>query len=838
MAIISGSVLFNVTNSAPTTGTPNPGVPIVLWSSTTGKGLAIKTDASGNFVFNNVPDDTYKLVESWGATTTITSPGDYASAATMSEPTPQDPPIGNVPSPPVTANMVQSLSPNTRNLNVTGNLSGQNFVDGPVQDVPLPALDTTLIGGNLITAADGGTWGTLPAGTAVNQSPPSAPYAGVVPQFGYQQAGATAPGDGNYSVININTFTVFSGWFNSADHNERDETGRQQLVNGASPGSLVFTNTIPNLVPNSYYLLSLWIMNLYFTGQLPAVGVRVVDQNGTTIFNQALSNVGITSIPTWRETSTLLNIGNNSTVAVQIYSNGPAGNGNDYAIDDITFTQAQVDTVLSATKTVTRDYAAVGDTLEYTVVLKNVGESTATSIIFSDTIPSGTSFETGSVTINNTPFAALNPTPPGFTISSPATLASGGSITITFRTLVNTIPNPNPVVNTARTSYVITPIVGGATIAQAVMSNTAVTTINQAELRSVKTRDLSIATIGDIITYTIPVGNFGTTVANGVTLIDTIPNGTTLVPNTVKVDGTVIAGTTPNPPGGLSLGSIDVNTTKTVSFQVIVTTIPVPNPLSNSGLTNYSYTVDPSAPRVKAASTNTNSVLTQVNGVILNATKQVNKQYADKGNVLTYTIPITNTGNTTAFNVVFMDTVPNDTTLVTGSFKQDGVSVSGTPNPPGAALPNPIGASRTSVVTFQVTINTVPTPNPIPNAANVSSAFTIDTNRTGTTTVNTNIVTTQVNHVSLGNITKSVDKTYADCGETITYTINIPNSGNVTATNVVFKDTIPNGTVLDPTSVRVNGVQQPGANPSAGINIGSIDPGAITSVVFAVVVQC
>ncbi|PER91228.1 hypothetical protein CN488_31820, partial [Bacillus anthracis] len=69
---------------------------------------------------------------------------------------------------------------------------------------------------------------------------------------------------------------------------------------------------------------------------------------------------------------------------------------------------------------------------------------------------------------------------------------------------------------------------------------------------------------------------------------------------------------------------------------------------------------------------------------------------------------------------------------------------------------------------------------------------------------------------------KSVDKTFAEVGDVLTYTFALTNDGNVAANNVLLSDSIANGTSFVPNSVIVNGVTQPGITP-ASINIGSIN---------------
>ncbi|PFR33676.1 hypothetical protein COK29_34020, partial [Bacillus cereus] len=69
---------------------------------------------------------------------------------------------------------------------------------------------------------------------------------------------------------------------------------------------------------------------------------------------------------------------------------------------------------------------------------------------------------------------------------------------------------------------------------------------------------------------------------------------------------------------------------------------------------------------------------------------------------------------------------------------------------------------------------------------------------------------------------KSVNRTVAGVGDTLTYTITVPNTGTGSAENVVLRDSIPNGTTFVAGSVTVGGVTQPNANPANGINLGTI----------------
>ena len=476
------------------------------------------------------------------------------------------------------------------------------------------------------------------------------------------------------------------------------------------------------------------------------------------------------------------------------------------------------------TKSVDKPFANNGDTLTYTIVLNNTIQAASNAIIF-DTIPVGASFIPGTVKLNTVTLPSANPQS-GITLG---TVPISTVNTITFKVKVSPPFTSNAVIdNIATTNYTYTTIPLSST------SNDVLTTIvNPTSLT--KTVSENYATLGDILTYTIAFSNFATNTISNIILIDTTPNGTSVVPNSIFIDGVPNPASSLNSPG-IALSNLLGLGTSTITFKVQVNTIPSSNPTENQGFTTFNNATLPSY-------TYSNIVSTTISAVVLSSSKIVNKSYANVGDILTYTIPIKNNGNISASNILFIDTIPNGTILVANSFKQDSTLISGSPNAPGVTLPNIISPLSTTTISFQVQITTIPSPNPIVNSASATSSFTVDStttpNRVGKSSTNSNIVNTKVNNANLGNISKSVDKAFVTCGEVLTYTITIPNIGSAAAINVIFKDTIPNGTTLVPNTVTVNGLTQPvGTNPQTGINLGTIPAGNTTIVTFKVQVNC
>ncbi|MGL6106725.1 DUF11 domain-containing protein, partial [Romboutsia sp.] len=126
----------------------------------------------------------------------------------------------------------------------------------------------------------------------------------------------------------------------------------------------------------------------------------------------------------------------------------------------------------------------------------------------------------------------------------------------------------------------------------------------------------------------------------------------------------------------------------------------------------------------------------------------------------------------------------------------------------------------------------------IPNTGTVGYNFVVDPTllTTSSGVHNTNTAYTTINHATLGNILKFTNKQYATCGDIITYTISIPNNGNVDALNVVLSDTVPNGTSYVPNSLQVDG--NPIGGTPASINVGTVPAGGTSIVTFKVQVNC
>jgi len=481
------------------------------------------------------------------------------------------------------------------------------------------------------------------------------------------------------------------------------------------------------------------------------------------------------------------------------------------------------DAFITATKSVDLAFAEVGDTLTYTVVIDNPGTTDANNVVFTDNPPNGTTFVPGSITVNGAPV----PGDPSLGIPV-GTITAGSFATVTFEVTVDAIPVPNPAVNIGTVDADL-PIDPNNPTHVTVDTNPVPTQVSIAQVDVIKTVDQAFAEVGDILTYTVTVNNTGTIPANNAVLTDILPNGTTFVPGTVTING---GPSGDNPNVGIPLGNIAAGGSVTVTFQAEATSIPVPNPAVNIGTLTALYPIDPNNPVQR--DTDSNEVETQIEIAQVDVVKTVDKAFVEVGDTLTYTTTITNTGSVTATNVIFTDAPPNGTSFIPGTLTVDGFPTAGNP---AAGIPLadiPVGGNR--VVSFQVTVDTLPVPNPVENISVVDALYPVDPDNPTPKTFESNPVETQVEIVDI-NVVKSADKEFVEVGDTLTYTVVVTNTGTVTVDNVIFNDTPPIGTTFIPGTFRLNGVIQPGADPSVGVNIGSIPPGGFKTVSFRVTVD-
>lgn len=320
MSTVTGKVIFNSTSSATVSDPENiaiPNISVALLDSNN-NGLIIETDSEGIFTFINVPSGEYRLYEVALLKPTADNPGNFNESQEILFINESDPTVDQIKILPEGTNDIVSLSPNLVFITVENeDIKDLYFLDSPRILIYLPLNQYSVVGENLITAIDNGTWGSYPAGTSVGTSPNVEPYKsqdeGINTEFytafSYVQydnrpyyeipIGGNVH-DGDYSVVNITTndaFKQYGGWWNLSIGDERD---RFAIINGDYPGQPFFQTSIDGLEPDTNYVFYTWFCNIDIskTEERPRLAVRIVDSTGNRLFNENLSNTfPATNIP-------------------------------------------------------------------------------------------------------------------------------------------------------------------------------------------------------------------------------------------------------------------------------------------------------------------------------------------------------------------------------------------------------------------------------------------------------------------------------------------------------------------------------------------------------------
>jgi uncharacterized repeat protein (TIGR01451 family) len=221
-----------------------------------------------------------------------------------------------------------------------------------------------------------------------------------------------------------------------------------------------------------------------------------------------------------------------------------------------------------------------GETLRYTITVKNISNADAVNVVLRDAVPANTTYVAGSTTLNGAAVAdvaGLSPLVNSMRINSPANTTPGsmpadasGSqanvATITFDVVVN----PNVVNGTVISNQGFVTAVDSGIVDQPsddprtpapndptrdIVGNRA---LLYAEKRVALLSDLGTPGVvdpGDVLRYTITVKNSAAIPATGVALTDAVPANTTYVANSTLLNGLPVG----QPDGGVSPLASSIN---------------------------------------------------------------------------------------------------------------------------------------------------------------------------------------------------------------------------------------------------------------------------------------
>ncbi|WP_157020236.1 isopeptide-forming domain-containing fimbrial protein [Mesorhizobium xinjiangense] len=398
---------------------------------------------------------------------------------------------------------------------------------------------------------------------------------------------------------------------------------------------------------------------------------------------------------------------------------------------------ALVEPELTIDKTVVSPAGPVdaGDVITYQVVLTNIGTSTAFDVTFTDGAPLNTLF-TGTVTAvdGGGGVGTFTISPDGTTLTgSDFDIAVGGTVTLTFTvTVQDTVAPGNSIDNGATVRWTSTAgddenertgadghtddsfdddgpddtddTLNNYEATDTVTVETDFTVDVEKELVASSVTDTagSALTIGETATFNVNVTLTEGSTPN-VVVVDQLPDNFEYVDGTFTVDapaGTLFDGAATLPPTAFVYDEVANTITITLGTVTIPGTDDTTDGAPDTAVITFGYqgvmlnelpnqdsvvlenavTVTTGAPELETPTDSVEMTLVEPD-ITADKTVLPFDEMTDAGDTITYEVLLTNTGNSTAFDIELTDIAPTNTTFVPGSVTivdEDGNPISAT----------------------------------------------------------------------------------------------------------------------------------------------------------------
>jgi uncharacterized repeat protein (TIGR01451 family) len=464
---------------------------------------------------------------------------------------------------------------------------------------------------------------------------------------------------------------------------------------------------------------------------------------------------------------------------------------------------------LEVLKTVDEASPVEGNSVVYTIRVNNLSTQQATNVRITDVVPPGVTYTAATISgsAGVTPDDA-NPDTSGL-FWDIAAISGGGSAVLEFTASVD----------------------AGAQATFGTVRNTAnLTAIDQSEDNSVnntsfvditiQTFDVAIAKTvlplepeeGETVTYTITATNTTAGVlGTNIVVNDLVPAGVTYVPGSMTGTSSTFNESSPALGNGLewTIGSLAGSAVETMTFQAVV----------NAGAKATYGTIINTGSRLSSDQVDSNSgndadtAQIEVKGLDIDVQKSVDVNDPIEGQEITYTIDVTNTSNQAATNVLITDVVPPGVTYVPGS-----ISAANSPNDSNPATSGltwniaSLAGAGVQSLTFRAVVD-AGAQTTYGTVTNTSSLTSVDQTEDSPVN-NTDTASITIRPFDLS-VTKTVDNTNPEEGQTVTYTISVENLSSAAATNVVIGDVVPDGVTYVASSIS-GGASRSAATPDSG----------------------
>lgn len=577
------------------------------------------------------------------------------------------------------------------------------------------------------------------------------------------------------------------------------------------------SNVSPNVGEVITYTVSLFNLgtaaatNVQVTDALPA-NVQFVSATaaGGTSFTKTATG-GVWNVPSIAPGQTLL-----LTLRAKALSAGIGFNTVTITKSDVYDPNSKNDTAktptnpteadLYLTKTVNNARPNVGDNVTFTITVQNLGPSAAADVKVNDILPAGLEY------VSSTASAGTYDDGTGVWEVTPS-LGAGSTQTLEVTARVKD-PGTGPAAAQKNSATATT-----STTDPDPDNNTDDVTVapKQADVAITKTVSNPTPKVGDVITFTLTVANYGPDTATNVVATDVLPAGLTFVSATAS-QGSYASGS-----GVWTVGTVASSVFPTLTIRARVDS-PTPGTIPSTA-TNAA---DVTATEYDPDRTNNHDEVDETPQYAdLAVQKDVDNATPNVGDVIAFTITLDNLGADAAGNVTVLDQLPAGLQFVSAVPSQG--SYSATTGVWTVGTVDPLD-TQTLVILAKVL---APAAGGIPptqtNTASVRTSDQYDPD----TSNNSDSASETPQYADL-DVDKVVSNDKPKLGETVTFTITLVNNGIDDATGVTIADKLPTGLSF----VAANPAAGTSYDPVTGIwDVGTLANGGSTTLTIDAIVN-
>ncbi|QOS78652.1 DUF11 domain-containing protein [Paenibacillus sp. JNUCC31] len=363
---------------------------------------------------------------------------------------------------------------------------------------------------------------------------------------------------------------------------------------------------------------------------------------------------------------------------------------------------------------------------------------------------------------------------------------------------------------------------GTTELEQVAYSNTVVTPWIGPRLEVHKFCNTAEAALGQTLTYLIEIENSGNCSAM-VHVLDSLSSETSLLPNSVLLNGTPLPGVSPE--SGIPGQEVVPGTTLRIHFQVIIVGLPPILKLVNQAKVRYDF-VTPEGRTVEGEE-KSNVVEVSLISSSLSLVLNADRVQTFVGDILTYNLLVSNPGFWIGDNAWVTIPLPKGIEFLPGSVIVNEIFVPETTPDSGIAIGDVL-PGQSVPIQFRVQVMGGSMAESITTQAVLEY-----TSGDKLEVVYSNAATLQIIQPQIS-IVKSVNPSIAAPGDTVQYQITVHNEGSF-AVDAIVTDFLPPGLRYVEGSLGWNGVKRGGTNLVKGINLGTLTARSTVNIQFDVI---